>query len=77
MNSMVWVFYNAWGSIIGGQMNKSFRANSTRLARYLYSLGFNKESIFVEGKEVWVFDHSNLLQESLDFYFYMRKKVNT
>ena len=45
--------------------------------RFLYSLGFEKESyINSKGKENWRFEHTNDLQESLDFYFYMRKKNN-
>lgn len=42
--------------------------------RFLYSLGFEKESIIEEGNEYWLFEKSNELQESLNFFFYMRKK---
>jgi len=43
--------------------------------RFLYSLGFNKESyINSKGKENWRFEKSERLQKSLDFYFYMRKQ---
>ena len=45
--------------------------------RFLYSLGFEKESyINSNGKENWRFKHTNDLQKSLDFYFYMRKINN-
>lgn len=46
-----------------------------RMMRFLYSLGFEKESyINSKGKENWRFEKSELLQESLDFFFYMRSK---
>lgn len=52
-----------------------FRADSLRLMRFLYGLGFNKESVIVDEKEYWLFEKSDELQESLDFYFYMRNKL--
>lgn len=57
-------------------MNKDyFNVSSVRLMRFLYALGFEKESYFnTKGKENWRFKYSLDLQESLDFYFYMRKK---
>lgn len=56
-------------------MNKDFfRVNNTRLSKYLYSLGFDKQSEFINGKETWLFEKSEDLQESLDFFFYMRKR---
>lgn len=54
--------------------NKYFVCESIRLSRFLYSLGFDKESIWVNGKENWRFERSKDLNESLDFFFYMRKK---
>lgn len=57
-------------------MNK-YRCESVRLCRYLYSLGFDKESIRHNGQEMWLFEKSNELQESLDFFFYMRKKLKS
>jgi len=43
--------------------------------RFLYALGFNKESYINEqGKENWRFINTKDLQESLKFYYYMRKK---
>lgn len=54
-------------------MNKRYRCESVRLCRFLYSLGFDKESIIEDGKETWLFQKSKELQESLDFFFYMRK----
>lgn len=57
-------------------MNTKFKCESVRLCRFLYSLGFNKESKFDEhNREYWLFDKTEDLQESLNFYFYMRKKV--
>lgn len=54
----------------------TFRCGSIRLSRYLYSLGFNKESIIVNGQENWLFEKNPDLQEALDFFFYFRKKIN-
>lgn len=43
--------------------------------RFLYSLGFNKESFINDnGYENWKFNHTPELQEALDFYFKFRKK---
>lgn len=57
-------------------MNKDyFNVSSVRLMRFLYALGFEKESYLnAKGKENWRFKYSSDLQEALDFYFYMRKK---
>lgn len=57
-------------------MNKNYyNVSSIRLMRFLYALGFDKESYFnKQNKENWRFEKSDDLQESLDFYFYMRKK---
>lgn len=55
---------------------KYYNVSSLRLMRFLYSLGFDKESyINLKGKENWRFIKSNALKESLDFYFYMRNKT--
>lgn len=54
-------------------MNK-FKCESVRLCRFLYSLGFDKESIIENEKEYWLFNKSDELQEALDFFFYFRKK---
>ena len=56
-------------------MKNKYRCESVRLCRYLYSLGFDKESIFINGHENWLFEKSPELQEGLDFYFYLRKKL--
>lgn len=56
-------------------MKTKYRCESVRLCRFLYGLGFDKSSIQYKGKEAWLFDRSLELQESLDFYFYMRKKM--
>ena len=55
--------------------NQIFRTDNRRTMRFLYNLGFDKTSEFVDGKEVWTFERCNELNESLDFYFYMRKKI--
>lgn len=53
---------------------KYFKASSIRLMRFLYSLGFEKESFINEkGYENWKFEHTPELQEALDFYFNPRK----
>ena len=36
---------------------------------------FDKESIIYHGQEAWLFEKSNELQEALDFFFIMRKKL--
>lgn len=54
---------------------EKYRCESVRLCRYLYSLGFDKQSIKYDDQEFWSFDKSDELQSALDFYFYMRKKL--
>ena len=55
--------------------NKYYNVSSVRLMRFLYALGFNKESyINSKGKENWRFIKSKNLEESLNFYYYMRDK---
>lgn len=55
---------------------KYFKCKSVRLCRFLYGLGFDKISkIDNSNKEYWLFEKSDDLQESLDFYFYMRNKL--
>lgn len=56
-------------------MNNKFKCESVRLCRFLYSLGFDKESIIENEKEYWLFERSQELQNSLDFFFSMRKKL--
>jgi len=54
-----------------------YNVSSVRLMRFLYALGFEKESYFTkQNKENWRFEKSDVLQEALDFFFYMRKKIN-
>lgn len=56
-------------------MNNKYKCESIRLCRFLYSLGFNKESMIdVNGNEYWLFERSQDLQKSLDFFFSMRKR---
>lgn len=52
---------------------KKIKIKNKRLAKYLYSLGFDREYGF-DKKEYWLFPESSELNESLDFYFYMRNK---
>ena len=54
-----------------------YKCESIRLCRYLYGLGFDKISIFENGKESWLFEKSGELQEALDFFFIMRKKLKS
>ena len=54
---------------------ETIKIKNKRLSKYLYSLGFPRESFYLEEKEYWLFEKSNDLQESLDFYFYMRNKT--
>jgi hypothetical protein len=56
-------------------MDKKYICESVRLSRYLYSLGFDKKSIIINGKEVWEFSKSDDLQDALNFFFSMRKKL--
>lgn len=56
-------------------MSDKFVCESIRLQRFLYSLGFDKESFFEDGVEKWRFNMSKELQESLDFYFMFRNKM--
>lgn len=51
-----------------------YKTNNKRLAKYLYSLGFDRECKYLNKKEYWLFEKSSELDEALDFYFYMRKK---
>ena len=53
---------------------KTINIYNKRLSKYLYSLGFNREIRYNKGKEIWVFEDSERLQESLRFYFRMRDK---
>lgn len=55
---------------------KYYNVSSVRMMRFLYSLGFEKESyINKTGKENWRFVKDANLTEALDFYFYMRNKT--
>lgn len=57
-------------------LNNKFKCESVRLCRFLYSLGFKKESKFDEnGNEYWLFERNQDLQKSLDFFFGMRRKI--
>ena len=54
---------------------KFYNVSSVRLMRFLYALGFQKESYFNnEGKEIWRFIYDENLSESLNFYHQMRQR---
>lgn len=57
-------------------MNKRYyNVSSVRLMRFLFALGFNKESyINSKGKENWRFENTENLQISINFYHEMRNK---
>lgn len=57
------------------EKDKYYICESIRLCRYLYSLGFDKQSKFNNDKEYWIFEKSDDLQKSLDFFFSMRKRT--
>lgn len=53
---------------------KFYNVSSVRLMRFLYALGFEKESYLnTNGKENWRFLYNDKLLESLNFYHYMRQ----
>lgn len=54
--------------------NNKYKVKNKRLSKYLYSLGFDRQYCHDEESEYWLFDISENFMESLDFYFYMRKK---
>lgn len=57
-------------------MTNKYKCESVRLCRFLYGLGFDKETQFDENNgEYWLFEKSLELQNSLDFFFSMRKKL--
>ena len=56
-------------------MSDKYIATSLRLMRFLYGLGFDKESFINEnGIENWKFEKSEELQESLEFFFLYEEK---
>jgi len=57
-------------------MNKKlYNVTSVRVSRFLYALGFQKESyITSSGDENWKFEWSEDLQASINFYKEMREK---
>lgn len=55
--------------------NDYYNVSSVRLMRFLYALGFDKESYFnKDGKENWRFLITDTLLESIAFYHQMRKR---
>lgn len=56
-------------------MKEYFNVSSIRMMRFLYALGFAKESYFDKnGKERWRFERTDRLLESVDFYKEMRRR---
>lgn len=56
-------------------MMEKYIVKNKRLSKYLYSLGFERESYFdKQNNEYWLFKKSSAFDEALDFYFYMRNK---
>ncbi len=54
-----------------------YNVSSVRVVRFLYTLGFEKESYFDKnGKERWRFEKTKDLLESIEFYKKMRAKNN-
>lgn len=56
-------------------MKRYFYVKNQRLAKYLYSVGFDKTSEYKDNQEIWKFEKSGALQEALDFYSYIREKT--
>lgn len=56
-------------------MKRYFYVKNQRLAKYLYSVGFDKTSEYKDNQEIWRFEKSDVLQEALDFYSYIRNKT--
>lgn len=52
------------------------KVKSKRLSKFLYSLGFDKQSKFENNNEIWLYKKSKELDEALDFYFTFRDKMN-
>lgn len=56
-------------------MKNYYNVSSLRLMRFLFALGFNKESyINSKDKENWRFENNENLQIALKFYRDMRSK---
>ena len=54
---------------------KFYNVSSVRLMRFLYALGFQKESYFNnKGNENWRFIYDENLSKSLNFYHQMRQQ---
>ena len=52
------------------------KIKSKRLSKYLYSLGFDKQSKYENNNELWLYKKSKELDEALDFYFAFRNKMS-
>lgn len=54
-------------------MSNYYNVSSKRMARFLYLLGFNKESYFDKNNiERWRFEKTPLLIEAVEFFKYVR-----
>ena len=51
------------------------KIKSKRLSKYLYSLGFDKQSKYENNNEIWLYKKSKELDEALAFYFAFRNKM--
>ena len=56
-------------------MNKqnTFCTSNIRTMRFLYNLGFDKQSVINNGIEQWIFQRTPELNESLDFFLNMQE----
>ena len=52
------------------------KIKSKRLSKYLYSLGFDKQSKYENNNEIWLYKKYKELDEALDFYFAFRNKMS-
>ena len=52
------------------------KIKSKRLSKYLYSLGFDKQSKYENNNEIWLYKKSKELDEALAFYFAFRNKMS-
>lgn len=56
-------------------MKQYYNVSSIRMMRFLYALGFDKESYFDKnGKEHWRFEKTDSLLKSVEFFKLMRQK---
>lgn len=56
-------------------MLKAYIVTNKRQRDYLYSLGFDCSYQKEDGKEIWVFDRTDMLLEAIDFYCKFRNRL--